>query len=377
MTYTTVKFFTSAMNSAPTLPYTAGSLIAILDACLVNGFGSVTASSAVISNGVCTLTFGSTHSFLQSTVALVSGITSSGYTSLNAEQKVTSITSTSISFATTLADATLTGTISAKLAPAGWTKAFSGTNLAAYKSSSIAATGFYLRVDDTTTYYAGVRGYESMTDVSTGTNAFPTTSQQSTLIWQKYSATSGNAQWAIYADDQMVYFWVASIYGNATQGIVYCFGDFLPKKSGDAYRCVLAADTTTNMSGETTYQPIATQAPFYGYSYAPRSYAAIGSPVSMTRTWLGGNSISGTSGWVFPNGPDNGIYPTQIFLLENSHVRGQFPGVYASPQATGQSIADQYVFSNVSSLSRDLVYRWTNVGNAGGVYFDLTGPWEH
>ena len=43
----------------------------------------------------------------------------------------------------------------------GWTKEFSGTNLASYR----AATGnrFYLGVDDTTALYSRVRGFATMT----------------------------------------------------------------------------------------------------------------------------------------------------------------------------------------------------------------------
>lgn len=48
---TAVKFFHSEMPSAPVLSGTAGSLLAILDACLVNGWGLMTATSVVVSGG--------------------------------------------------------------------------------------------------------------------------------------------------------------------------------------------------------------------------------------------------------------------------------------------------------------------------------------
>ena len=50
---------------------------------------------------------------------------------------------------------------------AGWTKAFSGTNLAAYRQG--AGSMCYLRVDDGTgSFKVKMRGYESMTDIDTG-----------------------------------------------------------------------------------------------------------------------------------------------------------------------------------------------------------------
>ena len=42
---TTVKFFDKDMASAPSLAATAGNLISVLDACLVNGFAQKTADS--------------------------------------------------------------------------------------------------------------------------------------------------------------------------------------------------------------------------------------------------------------------------------------------------------------------------------------------
>lgn len=63
----------------------------------------------------------------------------------------------------------------------GWAKAYTGTNLAAYRS----ATGnrFYLQVDDTQTLFARLRGYRSMTAISSGANLFPSTIVAPTAYW--------------------------------------------------------------------------------------------------------------------------------------------------------------------------------------------------
>ena len=45
---TSVKHFYSAMAGSPGLSGTAGSLIAVLDACLISGFGAKAVDSAVI-----------------------------------------------------------------------------------------------------------------------------------------------------------------------------------------------------------------------------------------------------------------------------------------------------------------------------------------
>lgn len=60
---TSVKVFSSTDTSAPTLANTVGSLITVLDACLVNGYGSVTLSSLVVSSNVATATVAAGHGF--------------------------------------------------------------------------------------------------------------------------------------------------------------------------------------------------------------------------------------------------------------------------------------------------------------------------
>ena len=53
---TSVKFFNENLPDAPVLNGVAGSLIGLLTACMVTGFGLRTAVSLVVSGGVATLT---------------------------------------------------------------------------------------------------------------------------------------------------------------------------------------------------------------------------------------------------------------------------------------------------------------------------------
>lgn len=187
---TSVKHFHSAMNGAPVLSGTAASLIAVLDACLVNGFGLQTASSVVVASGIATATFPSGHSFEPDTIALIDGAAPAG---LNGEKHVLTTSTNTITFAATgIADGTATGTITAKLAPAGWEKPFSGTNLAVFRSLNVESTRMYLRVDDTGTTNSRVAGYESMTDVNTGVGPFPTSAMISGGGWWP-KASAANA----------------------------------------------------------------------------------------------------------------------------------------------------------------------------------------
>src|SRR5690348_12633571 len=125
--------YSSSDTGAPVLTGQAGSLIAVLDACLVNGYGTQTA--------------------------------------------------------------------------AGWTKAFSGTNKADYRMAG--GNQFYLDVDDSAAQTAAgkeanVRGYEAMTALATGTNAFPTTTQFAApgqVIRKSATADATSRGWILVADD--------------------------------------------------------------------------------------------------------------------------------------------------------------------------------
>lgn len=378
---TSVKIFSSAQTGAPTLNNTAGSLIAVLDACLVNGFGVKACDSVTIAAGVGTATISTGHSALQDGVVVFAGA-DGGYAALNGERKVTSVGTNTIVFdATGLLDGSATGTITVKCAAAGWAKEFSGTNLAAYKSADVAASGSYLRVDDTTTTYASVRGYETMSDVSTGSGMFPTAAQVPVSTWFKSDGTAAKTWWVI-ANDRMVYVGIAPMASYQSEYVLYCFGDKVSRKSGDAYRAVLAGTNTVTVARPTySYHAIPyASTPASAFLIAARSYSGLGAAVGMARTWLDKDvsSYSGLSGRTFPNPEDNSIIFTPILLVEGSTYRGELPGVTASPQNIGTSILDDTRISDVPGYDRVLRYKWWGSavsGGIGGVFFDVTGPW--
>lgn len=140
-----VKWFSFDNTNAPQLTNAWGCLIDVLDACLITGFGSQTISNLVVSNGVATATFGTSHNFKQFQVVEVSGATQ---TVLNGEFKIIGLTSTTIEFLVSCLDLTATGTISAKVASLGWTKPFSDTQKAVYRAKDISLNPYFLRVDN-------------------------------------------------------------------------------------------------------------------------------------------------------------------------------------------------------------------------------------
>lgn len=389
---TTVKYLHSGMTGAPVMSGTAGSLIAVLDACLVNGFGLVTADSMVIAGNVATINraAGGLPGEVGSVITVAGSTVSGGV--LNGEQKLTAVTGTSVSFATTgIANQTATGTITAKMAPAGWAKTFAGTNLAAYKPTDVTATGCLLRVDDTAAQFSRVVGYEAMSDINTGTAPFPTSTQRSGgSYWSKSGTANTLAKnWMIVSDGKLFYFareyWAAALGSHE----LTVFGDFLPTKSGDAFACVMTAMATDTSTGT----PAVTNQYWYSDStnaaefYCPRSYTGIGTPVQMRRAmpapfapssqWVSGQLANGTP---YPNPTDGGLYVTSHHLTESVSLalRGQSPGFYGCPQLVpnGQFAARDSVIGVSGLTGRTLKALTCNTPTFGVAFFDVTGPWR-
>lgn len=390
---TSVKHWHSGMVGAPVLSGTAGTLIALLDACLINGFDTKSATALSVAGGVATLAYTGTHSATVDSVVLVAG---SSITALNGEQKVTAIGSGVVKFATAEADATATGTISFKMAPAGWLKPFSGTNLAVYKSAGPASTGMYLRVDDTNAYHMRVVGYEQMTDINTGTGAFPTAAMSSGGgMWTKSMLASAAAvPWNLFADDRMFY---PSISANSANSASYVghvvrgFGDMgALRPGGDPYACVLNCHTaTTTPPSQPALAGSFSNGATAGNCFLPRDYTGLGSAITATAYPISGtlNLTSGldTRFGAFP-GPFGGLTlsPKNVATSTTVSPRANLPGIYHLPHSvlfdtfkTGDSVGGtgalagrRLMMVNVSELQNAAAST-----NIGAVAFDITGPW--
>lgn len=386
---TTVKFIHSAMTGAPTLNGTGGAMIALLDALLVNGFGTGTVDSIVIAGGIATVTRSTGHPFEVGAVALIAGATVSGGT-INGEQKVLSATGTTYTFdATGLPNQTATGTITHKIAPAGWTKAFSATNLAAYRSADVTATGRYLRVDDTGTTNARVVGYETMSDINTGTGPFPTSAQiNGGGFWPKSATADATTRgWIFFGDGKMFYLCVQYTAASTHNSLTAVFGDPISVKSPDAYCCVLQCAEASPLSinagqRDASEYDFGTQIATPGTLFMPRPYTGLGASISMLKTFplivgsAGARSGLPSSGLPYPNYADGGVYVTNHYLLDGTGLvlRAVSPGIYMSVQNIGNTVfANRDQVTGVVGLSG----RVLRAINTKGVFFvDTTGPWR-
>ena len=332
------------MRGAPQVSGTAGTLIAALDAFLLTGWGPTSALSVTVSNGVATAQLNEGMFFDDNAVVLVDGTTTPAL--LNGEARVLSHTNNSVKFETDAPDGVATGSITIRYAPVGkWEKTFSGTNKAAYRSTDIKASGFYLRVDDTGTTSVRVRGFETMTDVDTGTGPFPTDAQISGGgYWVK--STTANATAARYDFFGDSRFFLAAIAPGVVSSAVYTaapargFGDMIALRSaGDVYSVALACNSTSN-SGSTSFSGGCFDGAPSGADaiYVPRAVGTLGSAQATSSIpYVGAsNSRSGADGALgaFPSVVDGELKYSKRYVHsgDSATPRADVPGILHIPQ---------------------------------------------
>lgn len=371
---TEVKCYRSTDSGAPTLSGEAGKLIGILDGANA-GYGQVTLDSLVVASDIATGTLSTGHGFTMvggtiGPVILIAGATPS---SLNGEWRIATVPgSTTFTFVTDgISDQTATGTITAKIAPAGRTKVYSGTNLAAYQCDDVNGLQFFLYVDDTGTTNARFRGYEDMTSISSGTNPFPTDAQQSggLYCYKSSTASSTTRPWILIVDQHFTYLFIDSI-GSGTWVGGLLFGDGNAYKANDAYHCLIVG--TTAASGN-----------FYLYivngvngSYLARAYTQIGTSITSGRcthgrlTQLGAGSDLPT----LPSPVDNNAHVWPVEFYDGAGPsRGLVPGLWAPVHNSGMTHGA--VISDIANLPNHvLMLQKLNASYYATI--DISGSWR-
>lgn len=381
--------FDSAMTGAPVLSGTAGALRALVKAALVDGFGAGSVATLTVSAGIATATFAGAHPYRVDTVAQFAGSTPAG---LNGQKRILSTTTGAVTFAAPgVADGAATGTITHKVAAAGWQELFAGTLTAVLcvKPTVPEASGCVLRIDDTGTTNARVRAFEAMTDASTGTGPTPLDSQLSGgLFWPKSGTANSTARpWYMVADERGFYLAVAPQSGDRYT-LLYV-GDISSLKSGDAYGYLV----TGNQSDQTAATTVPDGCCGWSHrsarsgAYMVRSYTAIGQSIAVQRLGAHHNGstadvYAGTAGYslgTYPNGPNNGLM-TGALELHALGIRGTLPGLLHPVQDCASAFATGAIVDGTDDLAgrRLMAIRAAPPSGAvvaGTVFVDMTGPW--
>ena len=417
-----VKWMHNGFAGAPVLTNNWGSLTALLDDCLVNGFNLKTVTALSRADDTATATIGSGHGFMVDQVVLVEGCDQPSY---NGEFTVTAITSTTVSFRVAgepASPATTQTGITMKIAPLGFEIAFTGTNKRAYRSPNPLSSRHFFRVDDslpegyTTSWakFGRVTIAEGMSDVDTFVGAqapftpgAPTRNEVPTgsgttmyagwFKWyyarQSYAETSGDngnwgRSWVLIGDDRGFFLINSSGYQGDWR-VLHAFTDFDSYKPGDNFASYLIASERYQQANYTggSYP--------YQDAYSCQSLDTTGKICMRDYTQLGGNvrlgmlslndqnaqSISGRTGAIpFPNGPDYGLILHPIYLRESGgHLRGVLPGMLWVHQ--NQPYGHLTMIDNVIGYEdRKFLYvtisSYSSETNSCGFCFDITGPWR-
>lgn len=273
----------------------------------------------------------------------------------------------------------------------GWTKPFSGTNKAAYKQP-IGTNGFYLRVDDNavdSNKTAQVRGYETMTDVDTGTFLFPTVAQRANYYVAKSTTANSTARpWRAVGDGYTLFLMVEFNPGASfvDEMEISVFGDIDPWGASDVWGTLCKGRISTVTASANVIETMSPRSfSTVGY-YARRFDGNVAGAANYRQASIdsgAGGSVNASSATV--DDPSeiiggNVIWPA--FCIEQdgtgaSNVRGQLPGMYYAAYNDEAYVNGVEKNDFIGYSGKNFVgYKLGNNGPSALVFFDLDGPWR-
>ena len=352
---TTVTVYRSSDASAPSLTGQAGGLITVLDACLVNGYGSQ-------ANAGWTKSFSGTN---------------------KAAYRNSAVDGTG--FYLHIDD--------------------TGTNNTAKEALM---TGFEVM----TAIDTGTGQFPTSEQL----NPFAGSVTGGVVCRKSTTADSTARAWTCVADDTCFYlFTETGDQAQPTAAMTFAFGDIFSYKSSDAYRCIIIGRNAGNSasSGNEAFggllAPGATGSASIIGHFMPRSWTALGTSITvgksidyyMTGTTsynCGTTGNSGTSNFAngacvgaygagtsipYPNGPDGGLYLSPLWINHSSARRGYLKGAWCPVQDRPLNHNDTY--SGTGNLAgKSFLVQWIYVtavngmvpASIGQVHIETSSTWS-
>lgn len=379
VTTNTLTFTVSSQTTPATSTATTGIILK-----------DMSVTSLTRSSTTCTLTTPYVHNFNVGDSIGIYGVIND--TSWNDSYIITTIPdSTHLTFETSgTPTSPATGTIYVKYPPIGsyvsggtllpyWSKVFSATNKAIYRSLDPQSTQWFLRVDDSTVNYMTVSMLEGFSNFTTGLK------NSVDVYWMKSdSSLNYHKPWMIVGDSKRFYLGTSWFNGSANwQGLTfyhnqnnvmdnYFFGDILSVKAGDSYHCVIQGTTSTATSA--SYFCYYSYNSFYSVdkttsngNYILRGYFQLGNQIQSSTWSLSNTNQIGNAGEIkFPNLSDNGVYIDAVWVIESGNtIRGKMPGFFAPINLT------QWWFSSfdTSFIKDGRTYMYVrSYSSSGGVF---------
>ncbi|QZM13435.1 hypothetical protein ABVS_2808 [Acinetobacter lwoffii] len=430
---TDFKIFHHTNNNAPVLDNIYGTMLDVLDACLVNGFEVGSVSSLTTSGKTVTATFSSSHNLQKYQVIKITGANQSEF---NGEHRITEVpNSNQIKFELTTATSTTaaSGTIIASLPPLGWEKPFyesnpAGGGKAAYRPANLLLPSRpFLRVVDeldptyTATYakYAKVgivddmiginemSGLQAPYDASNPDKNWVGTGAGQSVVngWAKWyyargstpgisgnqydysTPSNGPRKWIVLGDKD--YFYIIPSVNPATSGapnqVIWGFGYFESLYNPDNNSFFLACHDR-NIAASTSTSPA-----IYGGLHASNSGNSSNTGLILFQKYDGtsvynqgqGKSLNGLSGSFYSGSSDNYLTPyngnyifspvnifDQVTNTTGLVARGKAPSIHW--------VFHNKPFSDLSFIEKDgFIYMAKDIATSGStlgqVMFMLEG----
>lgn len=347
----TVTVYTSADGSAPSLTGQAGALITVLDAVLVNGYGSKSAA-------------GWAKSFSGTNKAVYRNSATDGTgVYLNIDD--------------------------------------SGGGAGGAKEAF--ANGY----ETASNVGAGTGQFPTSAQLNLGS------APAGAVAWRKSTTADSTVRsWTIVATNTLFYFFAETgDVASPTAALAFCFGDIFSHKSGDAYRGIIIGRNGTNSAstGFESFSALDSVSAFGSGTisghFMPRGYLGTGTSVAVgkgidmsmagTATGNAGSGTVGTgtlsagaiigaynSGLPYPSPVDGGLYLSPIMIGHGNARRGYLPGAWAPMQDRPLSHNDTY--SGTGNLSgKTFLVQWIYgsgpsgalPANIGQIHIETSSTW--
>ena len=378
-----VQYFAHSQANAPTISGTSNDHVALLEACLENGFNSQSVTSISVTSNVATLTTPVAHGWTDLDTIEVSGANEAVY---NGKHKVTSTPlTTTLTFDLTTGDGSATGTLTAKTAPLDWAQVHSsGSSYRVWQMPG--GTKRYLHLQDNNTRYAVMR----LINKSFGWSSGDSDHYTAALYWHRSDVASASTRdWWLIGDDRTLYFYCTWDSAYTASGTLNIFGDFIPHSTTDRWATLLAGQNNTNPSSPTSgeYQ-----------NHCSWNTVAVTSIYMMNRAY--GNALpngaidnrafkfsfdtesnySGQGNGTYPASNGGGVNLFRAYLVEEDspyQIRGHFRGLYTPYEDCRSSLlkgdtsisinGEKYMFVFLGSSSTTSQANW---------FIKIDGEWE-
>lgn len=357
-----VKFISSDWAGAPVLSGQLGSLVGVLDACLVNGFGeSAVQANVVVSAGVGVVHSQSHRMRLIDDETGCVGIFSGG-TLNGVEFRVTAISGENgFSFSTDLPDGSYTA-VSVKVAPLGWEKIHGDTQRGAYRRKDPAATKMTLQVDDNRdNAWATIYMHENVQPTISYWN-LPTT--PATYCYKSNVANTSLRKWRLIGDGKTFYFFCDST-NNNTYSYGFSFGDICPGMISDKFNCMIIAGPTS----ADVVRPGYVNGDVTG-AWISRAVSQMGSAIPHGRYSHRRFAVMGKAGIINPSPVDGLIHLWQVEIWDMGAIQ-QYRGIMRGLYCPIHYLLHESTFRGKDGKK----YISLDGYDSARMVFDLEGPW--